>query len=101
MFLSEITKFFERVVARRLQHHLEGTGPDLSDQQYGFRSGRSTMDAILEVKSYAQDAVARGDGVLAVSLDIANAFNSLPWPCIKEALIYHRVPPYPRGLSGG
>ena len=36
----------------------------------------------------------RGDGVLAISFDIANAFNSIP-PCtILEALKYHGVPQY-------
>ncbi|KAG6459477.1 hypothetical protein O3G_MSEX011385, partial [Manduca sexta] len=32
------------------------------------------------------------------SLDISNAFNSLPWPCINEALRYNVVPPYLRRL---
>ena len=31
---------------------------------------------------------------MAVSLDIANAFNTLPWTCIREALRYHRMPTY-------
>jgi hypothetical protein len=31
---------------------------------------------------------------LAVSLDIVNAFNSLPWGKIREALEFHRIPPY-------
>lgn len=32
--------------------------------------------------------------MLAVSLDISNAFNALPWHRVGEALQYHRVPPY-------
>lgn len=36
----------------------------------------------------------RVDEALAVSLDIANAFNTLPWSCIKEAFAYLRVPAY-------
>jgi len=35
-----------------------------------------------------------------VSLDISNAFNILPWECIKAALRYHRVPRYLRYLIG-
>jgi hypothetical protein len=38
--------------------------------------------------------------VLAISLDIVNAFNSLPWPAIREALVYHRMPPYLRRIVG-
>jgi uncharacterized protein (DUF433 family) len=34
-----------------------------------------------------------GGGVaLAVSLDIVNAFNSLPWDSIKEAIEYYPPP---------
>lgn len=32
--------------------------------------------------------------LLVVSLDNANAFNSLLFRCIREALQYHRVPEY-------
>jgi len=35
-----------------------------------------------------------------VSLDISNAFNNLPWKCIKAVLCYHRVPRYLRHLIG-
>jgi len=31
--------------------------------------------------------------LIAVSLDIKNAFNTLPWRCIMEGLEYHGVPP--------
>lgn len=36
--------------------------------------------------------------VVAVSLDIANAFNTIPHSTIKEALRYHRVPNYLQAL---
>ncbi|CAH2086228.1 unnamed protein product [Euphydryas editha] len=44
------------------------------------------------VRSRTERAVARGQVVLAVSLDIANAFNTLPWECIMEALKFQRIP---------
>ena len=94
VLLDEVGKLFERVVADRLVEHLERTGPDLADCQFGFRRGRSTVSAILNVKRLAKEAVSQGEVVMAVSLDIANAFNTLPWECIKEALRYFRVPPY-------
>ncbi|KAA5553009.1 hypothetical protein F3G12_18580, partial [Acinetobacter baumannii] len=37
---------------------------------------------------------------MAASLDIANAFNTLPWSVIGGALERHRVPPYLRRLVG-
>ncbi|CAB3243830.1 unnamed protein product [Arctia plantaginis] len=74
--------------------------PDLADNQYGFRQGRSTVDAIMRVKALAEEAVSRSEVVSAVSLDIANAFNTLPWSCIREALVYHEVPLYLRRIVG-
>lgn len=49
------------------------------------------VDAVLRVRVFVDAAATRSELVLAVSLDIANAFNYLPWSCIKEALTYHRV----------
>ena len=100
VLLDEVEKLFERVIAGRLIEHLEGAGPDLSDCQFGFRAGRSTIDAILRVKARSEEVVARGGVVLAVSLDIANAFNTMPWACIREALKYHNVPPYLSRIIG-
>jgi len=36
--------------------------------------------------------------VLMIFLDIANAFNSLPWPVIHSALEAKEVPEYLRGV---
>ena len=100
VMLDEVDKLFERVVAGRLIECLGEVGPDLSDSQFGFREGRSTIDAILRVKALSEEVVAAGGVMLAVSLDIANAFNTLPWACIREALRYHEVPPYLRRIVG-
>lgn len=98
VLLDDTGKLFERVVASRVIRHLEGTGPGLSEAQYGFRAGRSTIDALLWLKGWTQEAVREGERALAISLDIANAFNSLPHATIREALRYHRVPLYLRRL---
>ncbi|XP_026324446.1 uncharacterized protein LOC113233538 [Hyposmocoma kahamanoa] len=92
--LDEAGKLFERTLAERLSGHLSRVGPDLSEDQYGFRQARSTVDAILHVRTLSTQVLSRGGVALAVSLDIVNAFNSLPWLTVKEALEYHRVPPY-------
>lgn len=65
----------------------------LAVNQFGFRRGRSTVDAPMEVKKFAlrNDALA-----IAVSLDIANAFNSLQWSDIRRALREKGIPEYIR-----
>lgn len=94
VLLNEGGKLLERIIVRRLTLHLTTVGPDLSVAQFGFREGRSTVDAVRRVKALSDDAVSQGGVLLAVSLDISNAFNTLPRECILEALKYHGVPNY-------
>lgn len=96
VLLDEAGKLFERILASRIVRHLTEVGPDLAECQYGFREGRSTIDAVKRVKALSDEAVARGGVLLAVSLDIANAFNTLPFSVVGEALRYHEVPSYLR-----
>lgn len=50
------------------------------------------------MRRFVREEIEGGGVVLAVSLDITNAFNSLPWECIKEALVRHEFPPYLRRI---
>lgn len=94
--LDEAGKLLEKVVAGRINTHLSRIGPDLADSQYGFRKGRSTVDAILRVQTISEEAIRQGKLVLAISLDIVNAFNSLSSESIHQALLKHRIPAYLR-----
>ena len=98
VLLDEVGKLFEGIIATRLNSLLREEGPDLSDAQFGFRRGRSTVDALALLRGQVQEAVESGGGVLAVSFDIANAFNSVPHSTILEALRYHGVPQYLRAI---
>lgn len=79
-----------KIIADRLSEHLRQVGPDLAECQFGFRRGRSTIDAVLRVKSLVGEVVSHGGVAIGISLDISNAFNTLPWDCITGALRYHR-----------
>lgn len=100
VLLDEAGKMLERIIAARLVNHLEMIGPDLAPNQFGFRRGRSTLDAISCVRDLSEQACSSGGVLLAVSLDIANAFNTLPWSTILEGMRYHRVPSYLFRLVG-
>lgn len=80
--LNEIGKFCERVIVGRITQHLIEKVPDLAATQFGFRQERSTLDDINYVK---EEKMSRSKVLLAISLDIRNAFNSLSWNRIKEA----------------
>jgi len=90
----------ERIIADRIVRHLSRIGPDLSREQYGFRSGRSTIDAIIRVRSTSEAAAEEGGVLMAVSFDISNAFNTLLWWWIMGALNHHGVPPYLAAILG-
>ncbi|XP_072766612.1 uncharacterized protein [Anoplolepis gracilipes] len=95
--LDEVSKIFERIIAKRLVRHISREG-GLHEEQYGFREGRSTVDAISRVTSLTEEAVEGGGVALAVLLDIANAFNALPWD--REPGVRHtRRTPMPTGNS--
>ena len=98
VLLDEVGKLFERIIAARINKHLRERGPNLSDHQYGFRAGRSTIDALSRVKNLVKAEWERGNGVLAISFDISNAFNSIPHATILEGLRFHGVPIYIQAL---
>lgn len=63
----------------------------LAEEQYGFREHRFTVDAIC----WVEETIRETEGVtMAVSLDIANAFNSILWRTIALALEEKSVPQY-------
>lgn len=99
--LSVLGKVLERLIQRRLTEHLDATG-GLADAQYGFRKGRSTMDAINRVIAngrVALDKKRRGDRLCAmVTIDVKNAFNTANWTAIGAALQRRNTPPYLQAL---
>ncbi|CAK1599169.1 unnamed protein product [Parnassius mnemosyne] len=54
----------------------------------------------MRVRSLSEQVISQGGVALAISVDIVNAFNSLPWDAIRRALAHHHVPPYLQGIIG-
>jgi len=94
--LDSAGKMLERLVLARLNAHLDNTG-QRAENQFGFRKGCSTTDAIdrvlLAARGAAVGAVQHRDLCTAVLLDVRNAFNSVPWRNIDLALRSRSVPP--------
>jgi len=95
--LNTMGKLFERLIKRRMEKHLEGND-DLNERKFGFRKGRSTLDADGKVMSVVEAA---GSGPLrkrelcvVVALDVANAFNTAKWRKIEESMHDKRMPRY-------
>ena len=87
--LDTTGKLFEQLLRPRLTDAMQAGG-GLSDLQFGFRRGRSTIGAIQKVvDSFLEldrHCHAARPVVLLATLDIRNAFNSARWVDILEAL---------------
>lgn len=95
--LDTVGKLLEKVILNRLTKYTE-SGSGLSEMQFGFRKGRSTVDAIrtvVDIMETAQKQQRRGNRYCAVvTLDVKNAFNSASWVAIANSLHRLRVPEY-------
>lgn len=97
--LDGIGKVLERILVYRLLRHLETRGRNLSARQFGFRAGISAVDALRALRSVVEEST--GKFCLLISLDIRNAFNSIPIAEIIKALEARKVPLYLRKIIAG
>lgn len=95
--LDTLGKLLERVLSNRLTKYTEGER-GLSNMQFGFRNGKSTVDAIrtvLETADEARTKKIRGNRYCAmVTVDVKNAFNSASWEAIATSLHEMKIPDY-------
>lgn len=95
--LDGADKLLERILLSRMDTHLSTPGC-LSDLQFGFRRGRSTLDALRvvtdQVDMAARDRVQDRHLCTVISLDVRNAFHSAPWAYIETALRRREFPTY-------
>jgi len=97
--LNETGKLLEAIIVNRMVDWMnENPNSQLSDQQYGFRQNRSTTDALMLLKSAIEGVWEEKGIAIAVSIDIQNEFNSLPWDAIRSALRRKGFPDYIRRL---
>ena len=81
--LSCLGKTMERMVNRRLQHHLEKTGP-LFPSQSGFRKNRSTENQVILLTQDVENLFQQKMKTLSVFVDLTKAFDKV-W---KEGLFF-------------
>lgn len=94
--LDCLGKLLEKILDNRIRQFLEEPGEEaegLNDNQYGFRTSRTTTDAIDAVcKMTEEGGLKMKVGVILI--DIKNAFNSAPWGKILEAAELKNIPQY-------
>ncbi|KAL4100866.1 hypothetical protein QTP88_020895 [Uroleucon formosanum] len=88
--LDCLGKLLEKILDNRLRQHLDAGG-GLHDRQFGFRKGRSTIDALEMLRTTVKSDKSK---VGILTLDIQNAFNSALWDAILKAIYEKDVPNY-------
>lgn len=95
--LDNVSKLLECRLLVRLSM-VVAVNKSLSESQHGFRHGRRAIQAIGEVLSMTDAAVSdpfqHRDLLLLVTLDVCNAFNTVPWVAIDEVVRQKGVPVY-------
>ena len=81
----------------QLQSYMVG-GNSLAVNQFGFRKGRSTVDAIqavVDIMTEAKTGIGKRKGFFAlISIDIRNAFDTTRCKNCIEAMMRKEVPDY-------
>lgn len=95
--LDCLGKLLEQLLLGRLKKEIDAHG-GLSSKQHGFREGRSTITALNSVKEIADEAYCGPYSsrklCALITLDIQNAFNTVPWEGILTELKKREVAPY-------
>ena len=89
--LCILSKILERLIYNRLSW-LSENNLWLSSQQFGFRPGRSTTDALLEIKKFISNNILSRNFVMVLSFDISSAFDHSWHPPIVNELIKNKCP---------
>lgn len=82
--LKTLGKVIEWIIKTRFEIYLEKHN-NLNKRQFGFREGRSTVNAISKY-------------IKVIALNMANAFNTANWSRMEEALHTKKVPGYLIGI---
>lgn len=83
--LPTLSKILEKNINNRLVSYLENQNI-ISKNQYGFRRGRSTTDAVEELTEYIVRGLDSKKKCLAIFLDLAKAFDTVSVPILLNKL---------------
>ena len=86
--LNTLGKVQERLLCKRIKELRVLSG--MSDNQYGFRKGRSTEDAINRALHVVEES--KANYIIAIFVDISGAFDNLWWPALFARLRELRTP---------
>ncbi|KAG7305787.1 hypothetical protein JYU34_009925 [Plutella xylostella] len=86
--LSCMSKILEKAVYNQMSHYLEVNGI-LPDVQSGFRRGRSTSTALIDVVDNILASADKGMSTILTLLDFSRAFDTINVPLLIAKLTYY------------
>ena len=84
--LTNFSKIFEKIIKTRLISYLENNNL-LSKNQFGFRPGLSTENALYNVSQFLYDSLDNGLKAIAVFIDFAKAFDTIQHDTLLRILL--------------
>lgn len=94
--LNTISRLYEKPIRDRKEKQIAEHGL-LFDLRYGFRKGRSTMQALEKARALFEEG--RPLWCVLVTIDVRNAFNSADWRIILDKMGDKQNAPYIRKLT--
>ena len=92
--LPILNKIFEKLLHSRLNNFFEQNGI-FTDNQYGFRKGKSTSDAVNDLLNNIYQAINGNEYLGAVFLDLSKAFDTVPHDILLQKLEHYGI----RGIA--
>ena len=74
--VSCLSKIFTGILNKRLNNWVENNNI-VSDAQFGFRRGRSTIDAIFVLNAIIQKVLSKNERLVCAFVDLWKAFDSI------------------------
>ena len=91
--INVIGKILERLLANRMAVYCELQKGILPEEQYGFRAGRSTIDAIFLSRVIDEAALAKGEQVYKCFIDLTKAYDKVNRGLLFKILELRGFPP--------
>ena len=88
--LPVYSKIFEKVICRQVYKYLDKFSI-VSNRQFGFRSGKSTTEAILDFLSFVYPTLDTGFNVVSILCDFSKAFDSVDHDILLIKLYHYGI----------